>query len=114
MLYLYRKEDRIFRLHASIIPSPSLVFFAPDLEREMKSKPINFRPVCDAEREDIARIHAMYKALKTYRDSSVLAIEPPLNIFDKAMHAMIVDSIKLTPYRAFVLQKEKQKHAEQQ
>lgn len=80
----------------------------------MKSKPINFRPVCDAEREDIARIHAMYRALRTYRDSSVLAIEPPLNIFDKTMHGMIIDSIKLTPYRAFVLQKEKQKHAEQQ
>lgn len=82
------------------------------LEREMKSKPINFRPVCEAEREDISRIHAMYRALRTYRDPSIISTEKPLNIFDKAMHGVIIDSIRLTPYRAFVLQKEKQKHAE--
>lgn len=81
----------------------------------MINKPINFRPLCNEENEDIRKIHQFYKMLKMHRNSELLTEEMlySLNILNPIIQERVIKGIKLTPWRALVIAKER-KNAEQQ
>lgn len=66
-----------------------------------KQRPINFRPVCKAESEDIKLIHKTYRELKLKRDANIsLEILKSLNILSSEKLAELIAEIPLTAYRA--------------
>lgn len=75
----------------------------------MINRPINFRPICEAENEDIRKIHNFYKMLKMHRNPKLLTEEMlySLNILNPINHEKIIKGIKLTPWRALVIAKER-------
>ena len=75
----------------------------------MINKPINFRPICEEENRDIRKIHQFYKMLKMHRNPTLLTEEMlyGLEILNPLNHEKIIRGIKLTPWRALVIAKER-------
>ena len=75
----------------------------------MINKPINFRPICEEENRDIRKIHQFYKMLKMHRNPALLTEDMlyGLEILNPLNHEKIIRGIKLTPWRALVIAKER-------